>query len=137
MRKTSTRPTPVVRPTPDTCAVYVPGARVTSIAASFELSEASAPAPTVANAAFSSAVPPQLSFVPITALPWYRYSCGSFSPSVTPRGISVGPTPRISRVFGALPVITKPRIRMLLSVPTCVRAEMFTTSAPVAALSAS
>ncbi len=71
--------------------------------------EASGNAPTWEKTALSWAAGlgplPQLALLAISVLPENTVICGSASIPITPNSARVGPTPRMSTVFGLLPPI--------------------------------
>src|SRR5258706_365983 len=115
-------PTPVP-PTPETIAVYAPGASVVRMADSSEL-EGAKPLAVIAAAL---AALPQLSLVAITTWSDWRtrLSVGLASALAMPNGTSDGPVATIATCCGPLPLITKPPIITSLPVSTCMRVEMF------------
>src|SRR5436190_19998469 len=118
----ATIPTPVPLPTPETIAVYAPGARSVRIADSNAF-EGAKPA-AVSWAEFAALC--QSSFVATTVWSDDRtsVSVGLASAFAMPYCVREGPVTTIATRFAALPPITKPPIITSLPVSTCMRVEM-------------
>ncbi len=114
-------PTPVP-PTPETIAVYAPGASVVRMADSSEL-EGAKPLAVIAAAL---AALPQLSLVASTTWSDWRtrLNVGLASALAMPYCVSDGPVATIATCLLAKPPITKPPMSTSLPVSTCMRVEM-------------
>src|SRR5471030_1333411 len=119
------RANPVSPLAPVTLAVYGPGSSVTRSAESDVAELPHEKAPTQAAVEAICASPPQPVFEATSVLPdavLYTCSLGSGSVPGTPNGARAGPDARMRTVFGVMPPITNPTIRLFAPLPAAERA---------------